>query len=702
MMVNVKYLPEDETLNIEFEAQNIVEPTTDRSLKNIKKTLIYSLRREYKITDINKLNEIADKILKIHGLHKDNFDFVKQAGLAIQESINDFSIDDNANKSDKNPKSIIYEVTAPIHKLIGYDYLYQIMRELYSKKEAKRLSGLMYDYTLALADTTNVLLPYCWSFDATRVITEGKRFGQLESSPAHRIDSYISILNEVIHAMSNNLAGAIAIGTFFMDLGHLGIYKDEITLETLRTDKATQKMLENQYQKIVHGFNSLSRNGGTESPFTNISILDRSKLATVLNDDNGYFDMLFANNKGSKVFLSTGIDVKDKEAWKAYVIEYIIEMQNMYMRFFDKGDPLTDGMPYRFPVTTLNLGKSYTDDKGWTIDDKQFLKSACKKDVFRYNIFVSEGTKFASCCRLISNTELMDMASQVNSFGGGGSTSIGSHRVITTNFARVAYQSSSKEDFYKLLEEKIEDSAKILKAHKQLIVFLQQKKLQPFIAMGWIRMDRMFSTFGVIGIVECAEILKEKYGASSSDLVNDILTFYNSKVSEYGKKYDIMPNIEQIPGESMMLRLPKADKLIYEEAHFDIYANQFIPLWDDTSSIFERIEIDGKYNLLYTGGGIVHLNVGEEITAAQAELLISRAVKAGCEHFAVTSTMCLCENGHRSIGDSDVCPVCQGKILEKRARTVGFWTPVTDWKKEKQILDHSRRKEYTNGDFIEE
>ena len=56
-MVNVKYLPEDETLNIEFEAQNIVEPTTDRSLKNIKKTLIYSLRREYKITDINKLNE---------------------------------------------------------------------------------------------------------------------------------------------------------------------------------------------------------------------------------------------------------------------------------------------------------------------------------------------------------------------------------------------------------------------------------------------------------------------------------------------------------------------------------------------------------------------------------------------------------------------------------------------------------------------
>lgn len=397
-MINAKYLPEDESLNIEFETQNIVEPTTDRSLKNIKKTLIYSLRREYKLEDIDKINDIADKILKIHGLHKDNFDFVKQADIAIQENINDFSIDDNSNKSDKNPKSVIHEVTAPIHKLIGYDYLYQIMRELYSKKEAKRLSGLMYDYSLALADTTNILLPYCWSMDASRLITEGKRFGQLESSNSKRVDSYVSTLNEVIHTMSNNLAGAIAIGTFFLDIAHLSIYKNVISITKLKEDRATQKMIENQYQQIVHGLNSLSRNGGTESPFTNISMLDRSKLATVLNDDNGYFDMLFGDNKHSVIFQETSLDIKDKEGWRTYVIEYIMELQNIFMKFFDKGDPLTDGMPYRFPVVTLNLGKSYKQDKGWTIEDKIFLKAICKKDVFRYNIFVSEGTKFASCC----------------------------------------------------------------------------------------------------------------------------------------------------------------------------------------------------------------------------------------------------------------------------------------------------------------
>lgn len=398
-MLNARFIPEDQSLEIEFESQNLIEPTTDRSLKNIKKTLMYSLRKEYGINDVDHLNEAADSLLKIHGLHKDNFDFVKQAGTAINERINEFSIDDNSNKNEKNPKSIIYEVTSPVHKLIGYDYLYQIMRELYSKKEAKRLSGLMYDYTLALADSVNIMLPYCWSLDASKIITEGKLFGQLESSPTKRIDSYISVENEIVHTLSNNLAGAIAIGTFFLDIAHLGIYKDNIAYESLKKDKELRKHISNQFQKIVHGFNSLSRNGGVESPFTNISVLDRSKLRTVLNDENGYFDILFYADKKIP-------ESKDRATWKEFVIEYIVELQTIYMDYFDKGDPRTDGMPYRFPVTTLNLGKvRNTKTQEWEVEDKEFLKLCCKKDIFRYNIFVSEGTKFASCC-FIGNEEI--------------------------------------------------------------------------------------------------------------------------------------------------------------------------------------------------------------------------------------------------------------------------------------------------------
>lgn len=397
-MIKVNYLPTDNDENIVFESQNITEPTTDRSLKNIKKTLIYSLRNTYGIKDKEKINDISDELLRIHGLHKDNFDFVKQVGVAIQENINEFSIDSNANKSEKNPRSVITEVVTPVSKLIGYDYLYQIMRELYSKEEAKRLSGLMYDYTLALADSSSILLPYCFAIDASRIITEGKLFGQLESGPAHRIDSYVSVLNEVVHTLSNNLAGAIAVSTFFIDIAHLGIYRENITLKKLKKNKNIRKYIENQYQKVVHGFNSLSRNGGSESPFTNISLLDRTKLETVLNEDNGYLDMLFISSKKSKVFRKSGIKVKDRQKWKKYVIEYIIELEKIYLTFFDKGDPRKDKMPLRFPISTLNCGKLINDNNEWYIPDQEFLNTICNHEIMRYNIFVSEGTKFSSCC----------------------------------------------------------------------------------------------------------------------------------------------------------------------------------------------------------------------------------------------------------------------------------------------------------------
>lgn len=301
-------------------------------------------------------------------------------------------------------------------------------------------------------------------------------------------------------------------------------------------------------------------------------------------------------------------------------------------------------------------------------------------------------------CRLISDMEMMDLASQSNSFGGGGSTSIGSHRVITINFARLAYQATSLDHFQEIVIKRIEDCAKILKAHKQLITWLNKQKLQPFIESGWIRLDRMFSTFGMIGLVEATEILQSKFDFNI-DIIDKTLDIYNEYMIQYCKKYEIIGNIEQIPGESMMLRLPKADKLIIPTALFDIYSNQLIPLWNIDATLFERITIDGKYNKKITGGGIVHLNVGEEPLPEQNKILVEKAVSAGCEHFSVTGTYSLCANNHKSLGDYTICPLCGADIVEKRARTVGFWTNLIDWVKKKVILDHDRRKTYTKKDI---
>ena len=659
----------------------------NQAVNSVYKSLQNRLIKTYGIMEVEEAEEKADALLKIHGMDRDRFSIIKQIEELLAGNLNDNSIDDNSNKNEKTVKGILKEATNPVDKIVGYRFLYRKMVELYGKKDAKYLSGVMYDYTLALSDSTNILVPYCWAFDASKLVTMGKPFGQLPSKPVKRFDSYISLLNEVIHQMSNHLAGAVAIGTYFLDIAHLLLLKEGKTIEDLK-DKNYRKYVENQFQRTVHGLNSLSRSGGAESPFSNISLFDRVKLRKLIEEDYKWY------------FLD--VESLESKFTDDYIIEFIVELQNIYMEYFDKGDPMTDGMPYRFPVSTLNISKKKNKEGVWVIEDKSFLKSACKKDIYRYNIFVSEGNKIASCCRLWSDQDKVELASQANSFGAGGSISLGSHRVITVNFARLALMAKDYTDFLLLIGKAVTSCKKVLYAHKELIKGMRVHQI--FLRNDWIQLERMFSTVGIIAYVEAVEILKNKKVIipEETDVLLEMLTTLNTSVNSDNELYNgCFFNVEQIPAESMSHRLARADRLLYGEelVPFNIYANQFIPLWDTDNTLWEKIQKDGKYLSSLSGGGISHINTGEHITARQAEKIIEFAVESNCEHIAVTGTFCQCEDGHVIIGDRETCAKCGKKIKSKIARTVGFFTPVEDWSFHKQEYDHKRRKEFKNGDF---
>lgn len=665
----------------------LINAETTRTIKNIKKTLASALKKKYGFSN-GELKELTSKILNIHGLDATNFDTLANFAKILDSRVNDVSIDDNSNKNEKTIAGVNNEITASNRKLIGYHMLYGVMKDLYGQAEAKVLSGDLYDFSLGLSDSTNILIPYCWALDASKLVMEGRKFGQLPSAPVHRVDSYISALDETIHQMSSHLAGAIAIGTFFLDVAHILIYKQRVPFEVVKNDPTMRKYIENCFQTFVHSVNHLSRNG-VESPFTNISLFDRIKLSGLISKDN--YAWYFANKKA--IAVDNGLEnAMTDEEWKEFVINYIMELQEIYAKFHEKGDPLNNGIPYRFPVTTMNISK---DDDG-NILDENFFDFVCQRDITRFNIFTSKGTKVASCCRLINDAELLDMGSTVNSFGGS-TVSMGSHRVVTINFARIAYEANSMEDFYKILDKRIRGAAKVLKAHKVLIGKMEAKGLEPFITRGWIRMDRLFSTFGILGVVEAKKILETKFSdeiKEGQDVMNDYLVYLNKHSQEYAKELGLFSNIEQIPGESYAVRLATVDNLIFNDNIIDapLYANQFVPLWED-ATIWEKLEADGKYNQLLTGGGIVHAQLGSKTTAAQNRKIILYAIKCGCEHFVLNSVYSKCpECG--SVYDHKVasCSKCgHNEHMQYFTRVVGFFVPVDSWNPTRRNWEFQRR-----------
>ena len=662
--------------------------TTLKTINNIKKSLKENLQQKYNIVD----DDIVAKILTIHGLNKDNFDFVSTMERLLSEKLNDVSIDDNSNKNETTIEGLFSEISAPIKKAVGYDYLHRQIKLLYGKKEADRLMGEMIDYSLALSDSSNILKVYCFSLDASKIVTCGRDFGVLHSKPAKRVSSYISALCETVHQLSSHLAGAIAIGTFFLDIAHLLMYNENVKYDDL-FDIKQRKQIENEMQQFVHSVNHLSRNG-QESPFTNVSIFDREKLKVFLEDD------------GYGWYFSKKPDW-NKNYTKDDIIDYIIEIQNIFLDFFDKGDPIQNGLPYRFPVTTLNISKNESGQ----ILDRQFVKNVCDRDIFRYNIFASEGTKIASCCRLISNIEMMEFAAQANSFAGGAGVSIGSHRVCTINFMRIALECKTFDEFIVKLNSRIEDAGKILKSHKQLIDVLSKNGLQQFVSNGWINSSRLFSTWGILGITETINHILNTYediknaadGNNFDSICSNILTITNEGVNKFSTENGLIGNIEQIPAESMAHRLPKVDKLLFGEENnpYVLYSNQFIPLWEK-KSIYSRLDEDGKFNSLITGGGIVHCNVDGKITSFQAEHIIKYAIAAGCEHFAINAIYSKCEAGHVSVGKLTKCPICNKDIVDKLTRVVGFLTPVSSWNAPRREWEFDRRfiEQITENSYI--
>jgi len=673
-------------INLDINGCFAEDAQTNRTLENIKVALQERLKT-YNIDDINKVN----KILKIHGLSKGDFDFVKNIENFINNKLNDISIDSNSNKNEKTIEGIFNELTSPVKKAVGYDMLYRMMKRLYGQDEAKRLSGLMYDFTLAMADSTNINRFYCYSVDASKLITEGRPFGQLHSKPAKRMDSYISALCETIHQLSNHAAGAIAVGSFFFDIAHLLLFKEEITLKQLIEDKKTRKYVENEYQTLTHSLNHLSRSSN-ESCFTNISVFDRSKIKYLLKEMPHLFNVTLMSKKTAEQVYEA-MDVVDEAgaensiSFEDYLVEYIIRLEDLFLDFFDKGDPTKNGIPYRFPIISINISKNKKNE----ILDKEFLNDFVQKDVYRYNIFTSEGMKLASCCRLENNIEMLKLGNNVNSFGGVG-IGIGSHRVVTLNLNRIANLSNTEGIFFSDVALYVKDIAKILKAHKELILLEKDKGLQLFISNGWINMNRMFSTVGIIGAVEMNETLQKKFN-TQTDYIEETLKLIEDNTKHLSEEFGLFINIEQIPGETMAAKLVSVDKILLGEENipYKLYANQFIPLWKE-ASLYERLAIDGKYNKLLTGGGIVHAQIGEKVTSNQAEQIIKYAIKCGCEHFALNAIYCKCKQDHTSFGKLELCPICGEKNLEYYTRVVGFFTPVSDWNSVRRDWEFDERK----------
>jgi ribonucleoside-triphosphate reductase len=597
-------------------------------------------------------------ILSIEGISPDKLDINSMASRYFNEHVADMSIDSNSNVNDcKSYGNYLSEVAKGLMKLQGYYDLYKILKNNFGQEQAQDTMQAVWNGDLYMHDSTAIQIPYCWAYSTHFLIEKGNYWGQLQSLPPHRKRSFIDQVKEVTIETAQEVAGAVAIGDLFVGYAHF-VKKENIDI----TNPYHRKDIENDFQSLVHTINKKLR-PSHQSPFTNISIFDRPNLEYLFGD----------------------IRYPDGSVPDFDIIE---EVQKIFCDWFCKGDPVS-GLPYRWPIVTLNL----RTDENKNIIDKKALKYFSKLNLDKgcFNIYMSSGNKIASCCRLINDLEM----SGCDSFGNGG-VSLGSHRVVTINLPRLGFLANNEEELFELLEKQMEQARDILVAHRKLLQKRIDQGFLNFFKYGIMHMSRFFSTFAISGVYECLEEFgKPITTEEGKNLAHELLGRIKKYSQECAKKYGCPFNVEQVPAESLAVKFAAKDALLYG-MNYPIYSNQFIPLWVDYD-IIDRMKMDGEFSKTLTGGGISHLNLGEKLTTAnQMQKLIEYAVKCGCEHFAINYNFChfcQCKNNHITIsGPSEKCPICGDKIVEEYTRVVGYLTPVSAWNK-------GRRKEHKNRVF---
>lgn len=603
-------------------------------------------------------SSISDSFLDLDGIGTKKIDVGQMSHDYFTEKLSNITIDTNANANEnKSPNNYTAEITKGILKLEGYYLLWRYAKRRFGIERANDLLKSIWEGDLYFHDASGpgIQQPYCLAYSTTPVMLDGRPYGQLHSLPPKRADSFMAQVIETTMDLSQEFVGAISPADLLVNYSYYA-----------KKDDLSDYEIVNDFQKFVHVVNNAFR-VGSQSPFTNISLFDIPNLKAVFEH--------YVYPDGSKPDF-----------------DYIMHIQKLVGEWFAKGDP-SSGVAYRFPVVTCNIMV-----KDGEILDKKFLDWVAENNIKRacFNIYINDGYKIATCCRLSNNIQEM-RKKRADTFGNGG-INIGSSRVVTINLPRIArIANGNQEVFFELLSDVVTKTKDLLIIHREEILQrrINQGFLKFFKPLGWFNLGMFFNTIGVVGIYEMTKFMGlDILTVEGQEFVKNVLTVLDAYADKFSEETGWAFNVEEIPAEQAAVTLAKKDKVYFGDNPYELYSNQYIPLIEDVD-LATRIIISGKFLELTSGGGILHLNIEDEIkNPYQMKKLIENCVRAGVTHFAINYGYIICNDCNQTTigGNKPVCPKCGSKNIDYLTRVIGYYSRVSAWNPVRKQYEFPRRK----------
>ena len=504
----------------------------------------------------------------------------------------------------------------------------------------------------------SMLAPYCAGWSLKQLIQEGLGGveGKITSLPASHLMTLCNQMVNFLGILQNEWAGAQAFSSF-----------DTYLAPFVKADNLSYKEVKQAIQAFVFGNNTLSR-WGTQAPFTNIT------LDWVCPND---LKNLPAIVGGKEMPYTYGDCQKEMDMVNKAFLEIMIE-----------GD--ANGRGFQYPIPTYSI----TKDFNWsdTENNRLLFEMTAKYGTPYFSNYINSDMTpdmiRSMCCRL--RLDLRELRKKCGGYFGSGE-STGSIGVVTLNMPRLAYLSKDEADFWKRLDRLMDIAAKSLKVKREFVTKLLDEGLYPYTKRYLGTFNNHFSTIGLVGMNECCLNAKwiraDLTDSKAQDFTEKVLNHMRERLSDYQEKYGDLYNLEATPAESTTYRFAKHDREQFpdiitasENDDAPYYTNSSHLPVGFTDDIFSALDIQDRFQTLYTSGTVFHAFLGEKMPNWQSAARLVRKIAENYRlpYFTLSPTYSVCPDHGYITGERWKCPIC-GKPTEVYSRITGYYRPVKNW-----------------------
>ncbi len=632
-----------------FKAARAVGGSDRRRAEELADEVALILYRKYfkkgSIPHVEEIQDIVEKVLIEHGhakvakayiLYREKRRQAREISKAIINGINiveeylsrsDWRVNENSNMT-YSLQGLNFHISSSIIAKYWLTKLYP------SEIGEAHESGDFHIHDLG------ILGPYCVGWDLYDLLLRGFGGvpGKIESRPARHFRTALGQVVNFFYTLQGEAAGAQAFSNF-----------DTLLAPFVRYDGLSYKEVKQALQEFLFNLNVPTR-VGFQTPFTNITM-----------------DLFVPENlKNANVVV--GGELKDETYG-----EFQEEM-NMINRAFCElmieGD--AKGRIFTFPIPTYNI----TRDFDWDNPALEPLWEMTRRYGIPYfanyvNSDMSPEDARSMCCRLrLDNRELRKRMGGL--FGAAPLT--GSIGVVTINMPRIGYLATCEEDFFDRLSHLMELAKVSLEIKRKVIEDFTEKGLYPYSRVYLSRIKEStgaywsnhFSTIGLVGMNEmCLNYLGVPIThPEGKEFAIKVLNFMREKIADFQEETGHMYNLEATPAEGASYRLARKDKEQFpriKTAGTDsapYYTNSVHPPVNWTDDIYQLLTHQDDLQVLFTGGTVVHLFVGEEIPDTEVVKNLVRKVVTNFRlpYFSITPTFSVCPVHGYIPGEYPYCP----------------------------------------------